>query len=248
VKTIRAMVEIDEAKCDGCGECVPSCHEGAIKIIDGKARLVADSLCDGLGACLGECPQGAIRIVQREADPFVPPPHLADAPRPRPVLPPAAPATGGCPGSRMQRIRPLPALGARPAGAPAAASDSALSHWPVQIGLVPPHAPFLEDAELLVAADCVPVAYPGFHADLLAGRAVMIGCPKFDDGDAYVERFRALFDRGSVTKVVVAVMEVPCCHALPRMVLAGRARAGSETPVELAVVGVDGTMRGRQAL
>jgi len=243
---VRQIVEIIEELCDGCGDCVPSCHEGAIRIVDGKARLVADSLCDGLGACLGECPQGAIRIVEREAAPFVmPPPALSPAPAP--------PEPQGCPGSRMRTLKSLPGAPPRPAGPSpmaekAAAGDSALSHWPVQIALVPPHAPFLRGADLLVAADCVPVAVPNFHAAFLDGRAVMIGCPKFDDLAAYAQRFAALFAQSGVKSVSVAVMEVPCCQSLPEAVRRGRDAAGSDVAIEKVVVGVDGQIVSRTAL
>ncbi len=276
---VRPMIEIDEALCDGCGQCVPSCHEGALVIRDGKARVVADQLCDGLGACVGDCPTGALKIVEREAPDFVPPPHMdpqaaaaalaavAAASRPAPARAPAvapAPAAaptpmpashhghhahgGGCPGSQMRVLKPLPTAPSPPPAiaARAAASSSPLGHWPVQIRLVPPHAPFLDDAELVVAADCVPVAMPTFHADLLAGRAVMIGCPKFDDLEMYAQRFAQLFATAKVKKVVVAVMEVPCCQSLPMAVLRGMDAAGANVPVELLVVGVDGTEMGRR--
>lgn len=234
MKTTRPLVEIDEALCDGCGDCIPSCHEGAIEIVNGKARLKAESLCDGLGACLGECPRGAIRIVEREADPFV-------APEPPAPHPAATPAHGGCPGSQMRSLRALPT--AAPAPRLPGNSDSELTHWPVQIGLIPPHAPFLKDAHLLVAADCVPIAYAHFHRDFLQGRPVMIGCPKFDDLRAYVMRFKALFEQSPPSRVTVAVMEVPCCQGLPQVVRQGMAMAGKEIPLEIAVIGLDGTLR-----
>ncbi len=236
---IRKVVEIDEELCDGCGICIPSCHEGALEIVDGKARIVADRLCDGLGACLGECPRGALRVVEREAERFVAPAPAAHAPEPA-----DEPLPCGCPGSQMRVLKPLPALGSAPGGPPASpAAGSALGHWPVQIRLVPPHAPFLQDADLLVAADCVPVAMPAFHSAMLPGRAVMIGCPKFDDLEEYARKFAQIFARASVRRVTVAVMEVPCCQALPRAVLHGLRTAGRDIPVEVVVVGVDGTIQ-----
>jgi Fe-S-cluster-containing hydrogenase component 2 len=207
----RDMIEIDEELCDGCGLCVPSCHEGAIQVVNGKARLVSDSLCDGLGACLGHCPRGALKVTHREAVPFVAP----DAPD--------APAV------------------ASPAGHEA----SQLSHWPVQIRLIAPHAPFLDDARLVVAADCVPVALPGFHREFVAGSAVMIGCPKFDDLEAYTQRFTELFSTARVRSVTVVVMEVPCCRSLPTAVQRGIEAAGASVPLEIIVVGVDGAIRQR---
>ena len=152
---IRKMVKIDEEKCNGCGLCVPSCAEGAIQIIDGKARLIADNLCDGLGACLGHCPQGAIQVESRAAAPF-------DEEAVRRHL--AVPETTKSPASE-------------------------LTHWPVQLKLLPATAPVLRGAFLLVAADCVPVAFPSLHQDFLQGKAVMMGCPKFDDVQHYVEKF-----------------------------------------------------------
>jgi NAD-dependent dihydropyrimidine dehydrogenase PreA subunit len=237
VKQERDMVEIDEELCDGCGLCVPSCHEGAIKVINGKARLVAESLCDGLGACLGHCPRGALKVTHRVADPFVAP-AVAE-----PVAAHHAQAAGGCPGSRMRILEPAPKALAVPS--PGVPEASRLSHWPVQIRLVPPHAPFLDDARLVVAADCVPVAFPGFHRDFVDGHTVMIGCPKFDDLEAYTQKFAAIFATARVRSVTVVVMEVPCCRSLPQAVLRGVELAGAGTPVEVVVVGVDGGIRER---
>ncbi len=260
---MRAMIEIDEEKCDGCGLCVPSCHEGALVIRDGKARLVADQLCDGLGACLGECPQGALKVIQREAVPFVDPHAPAPAPEnvgagPAPARAGQSPAPtsdaghaghagGGCPGAQMRTFTPLPTAPAPPSELQQRAAAGP-GHWPVQVGLVPPHAPFLQDAALLVTADCVPVAMPTFHADLLAGHAVMMGCPKFDDLEGYTDRFFGLFTRSSVRSVTVAVMEVPCCQGLPAAVLRAREAAGSAVPVEIVTIGVDGREQSRRAV
>ena len=268
----RDMIEIDEELCDGCGLCVPSCHEGAIQIINGKARLVSDSLCDGLGACLGHCPRGALKVTHREAVAFVAPvfaPTAVTATAPGLVSAPAPVAhqhEGGCPGSRMRIMKPMspalaaPALGGVATGrAPAASAGpnepysetstghepSQLSHWPVQIRLIAPTAPFLDDARLVVAADCVPVALPGFHREFVAGSAVMIGCPKFDDLEAYTQRFTELFSTARVRSVTVVVMEVPCCRSLPTAVRRGIEAAGASVPLEVVVVGVDGEIRQR---
>lgn len=232
MKTTRPLVEIDESLCDGCGECIPSCHEGAIEIVNGKARLKAESLCDGLGACLGECPRGAIRIVEREADAFVAPETTSTLPH----------SGGGCPGSQLRTLRNLPGAELVPVPRPAESTDSALSHWPVQIRLVPPTAPFLRQADLLVAADCVPVAYAQFHRDFLQGHPVMIGCPKFDDPREYVMKFKAIFEQSTVRRVTVVVMEVPCCQGLPMMVKQGMELAGKMVPLEIATIGVDGVL------
>jgi Fe-S-cluster-containing hydrogenase component 2 len=232
----RLIVDIDETKCDGCGECVPSCAEGAIRMVDGKARLVGDALCDGLGACLGECPRGAIRVVEREAEPFdevavarhLGHPHATTprAPRSAPVAVAAAPRrslsvmqaptdapAGGCPGSRSLDLgapgAPVPAPGPGPA-----AGATRLTHWPVQLGLVSPSAPWLAGADILLCADCVPFAYPDFHRDLLAGRRVLVGCPKLDDVEAYVGKLTELFRIARPRSLTVARMEVPCCGGI----------------------------------
>jgi NAD-dependent dihydropyrimidine dehydrogenase PreA subunit len=251
---IREIVIIDENKCDGCGLCIPACHEGALKIIDGKARVVADQLCDGMGACLGHCPRGAIRIEKREADAFDEavvreqprhlPPASAGAPRshpPRPATPAHSPAqpshhSGGCPGSRLMQF----AGAAPPPHSPAPPPTSELTHWPVQLRLLPPQAPVLRGARLLIAADCVPVAYPDFQNKLLRGRAVLIGCPKFDDLPACVEKLTQIIQMNSLAEIVVARMEVPCCGGLLQAVLAAREQAGSQVPVTDVVVGVRG--------
>jgi len=250
MRATREMIEIDEALCDGCGACVPSCHEGALVIEGGKARVVAERLCDGLGACVGHCPKGALRVVRRAADPFVDPHVPGDAPA---AAPPAAAAPrgghGGCPGTAVRTLRPLAAAGASAPSAPSASpAASALSHWPVQIRLVPPTAPFLDGATLLVAADCVPVASRAFHDELLPGRAVMIGCPKFDDLDDYVERFARLFAAARPAAVEVAVMQVPCCQSLPLGVARGMELAGADLPLTKIVVGLDGTILSRERL
>jgi NAD-dependent dihydropyrimidine dehydrogenase PreA subunit len=250
----RKIVQIDEAKCDGCGQCVPACAEGAISLAGGKARLAADVLCDGLGACLGECPRGAIRIEEREAAPFdhaAVEMHLARAgpaaPPPRPrlaVVTDPGPAGGGCPGSASRSLprRPLSVVPdeetPRPAG-----RESRLAHWPVQLHLVPPQAPWLRDADLLVAADCVPFAYARFHEDLLEGRVVVVGCPKLDDLRAYLDKLAAIFATASPRSVTVARLEVPCCGGISAVARQALAQAGSPAPFREVVVSVDGVLR-----
>ena len=172
MKVLRKIIEIDEELCDGCGQCVPACAEGAIEIIDGKATLTAEKHCDGLGACLGDCPTGALRIVETEADEFdeeAVEEHLSKRDLKESAAEPI-PIHQGCPSTLMRTLEPGTA-GAK-ASSPGK-SASALTHWPVQIRLVPPTAPFLKNADLLIAADCTPVAYPNFHADFLEGRVVM---------------------------------------------------------------------------
>ena len=232
MKTLRKVVRIDESKCDGCGLCATACVEGAIRVVDGKARLVGDSLCDGLGACLGECPQGAITIEEREADAFVAPP----APR-------AHDHGHACPGSAMRNLGPKSAArGPDAQGAPAQAPTS-LSHWPVQLMLVPPHAPFLAGADVLVCADCVPFAVADFHDRWLAGRAVLVGCPKLDDIDLYREKLRQMVASARPASLTVLRMEVPCCGGIARAVVDARDAAAPGLPVTVCTVGIAGDVR-----
>lgn len=240
-KTLRKIIEIDEALCTGCGACVPSCHEGAIQIIDGKAKLVADKYCDGLGACLGDCPTGALRVVEREADVFD---EAAVQVHLEKTKPPQARQAHACPSSRMKQFEPRPAAPAADAGT----QTSELGHWPVQIRLLAPQAPFLDGADLLVAADCVPVAYAGFHQDFLRGKAVMIGCPKFDDAQEYVEKFAEVFGAANVKSVTVVVMQVPCCQGLPLIVRKGMELANKQIPGEKVTISLEGKLLNRQAL
>ncbi len=232
-KTLRKIVQIDEAKCNGCGLCVPSCEEGAIQIIDGKARLVAENLCDGLGNCLGECPQDAITVIEREADDFdeaAVAEHLGEA-----HAPAASPCGGGCPGSAAV------ALGAAQAEeTPGGPQPSQLSNWPVQLTLVPVHAPWLEGADLLISADCVPFAMGSFHRDLLAGKQVITACPKLDDVQPYLEKLTEIFQTHELSRVTVARMEVPCCSGLASLVRTALDRAGSDTPYEELIVKIGG--------
>ncbi len=217
-KIRRPIVEIDEELCDGCGQCVPACEEGAIQILDGKARLIAERLCDGLGACLGHCPRGAIRLVEREAEEFdeqAVEQHLRKD------------QSCACPGTKMRILGE-------------ASPSSALFHWPIQLRLVPPQAPFLKGASILLAADCVGFSMPAFHQDLLPGRALLIGCPKFDEAEAYVEKLAAIFREASVREIEVAVMEVPCCKSFVMIVKKAKEQAGFEQPFKVKVISIKG--------
>lgn len=237
MKILRKIIEIDQERCDGCGQCVIACAEGAIDIVDGKATLVSDAYCDGLGACLGECPQGALRLIEREAEDFDPEAveHHLERKHAPPAQAPAFAAALGCP-SQQIRVLEKPERPTQASSSPA----SALGHWPVQIRLIPPHAPFLPGADLLVAADCTPVAVPDFHDRFLNGRVVMIGCPKFDNVAEYVERFAEIFTRNAIRSVTVLSMEVPCCSALLAVVRTAMEKAGAHIPLEEVVVGVRG--------
>jgi Fe-S-cluster-containing hydrogenase component 2 len=236
MKKTRPIIEINEDLCNGCGYCVPACAEGAIQIVDGKAKLVKDLFCDGLGACLGECPMGALKIIEREADAFdekAVHEHLKKTKTQPPS--PFAPAQGGCPSMSLHTFTPDMEKTAATKGA-AEASGSALSHWPIQIRLIPPTAPFLKDGDLLVAADCVPAAYADFHRDFLDGRVLLLGCPKFDDKAEYLQRFTDIFRANEIKSVKVLRMEVPCCSFLLPVVTEAAHRAGKEIPVNEVVI------------
>ncbi len=258
---LRDLVIIDELKCDGCGLCVPSCHEGAIQIIDGKARLVDDSFCDGLGACLGHCPQDAIRIEPREAVVFDEQAAMAHVrnmegaqEQAAPTLPagcpstrlstfaPSAPPAGGCPSAQFAQLgeRHPPGDGDKPADAESARSE--LSHWPIQLRLLPPSAPVLRGGRLLVCADCVPFAYADFHSKMLRGRAVVIACPKLDDTSDYVEKLAEMMRLNELEEITVARMEVPCCSGILMSVLEARRQSSTQTPVIDAVLSLKGEL------
>lgn len=248
MKIKRKIIRIDEEKCDGCGLCVPSCAEGAIEMVDGKARLAAEKYCDGLGACLGECPNDALHIEEREAEDFD---EKAVEQRLKTTAAPqhhAAPTLAcGCPSSQMQIFagKPTPCMEANKP-VQQMGGGSALSHWPVQIALVPPTAPFLKGADLLVAADCTSFAYADFHRDLLRGKALMVGCPKFDDAEAYIRKFTDIFKTAGPKSVTVVAMEVPCCQGLPVIVKRAMAAAGGDIPVRYVTVGVQGNILGSE--
>lgn len=239
MKAKRKIVEFDEELCNGCGECIPACAEGAIQIINGKARLVSESYCDGLGACLIECPQGAIRIIEREAEAFDQE-AAGDFLKERKHTEKAAEIQlpCGCPSGRVQTFNSSCMETNQPHSQ--VSITSSLSHWPVQIKLVPATAPFLISADLLVAADCTPVAYPEFHRDFLKGRVVLIGCPKFDDVQEYIKKFADIFRVADIKSVTVLDMEVPCCSALPVIVRKGMEIANKEVPIEEVVISTRG--------
>lgn len=245
MKVKRNIIHIDEDKCNGCGLCVPACEEGALQIIDGKARLVKEIYCDGLGNCLGECPQGAITIEEREADPFseeAVAEHLKSqqSEQTAEAGSPASGCGGGCPGSAMLDLMRGKTPEAASTPSAQGSAESALRQWPVQLHLVNPDAPYWRDADLLIAADCVPVAYAAFHSELLAGRRVIIACPKLDDTSPYVGKLAALLSRNSIKSITVAHMEVPCCGGLGRMVQAALDAAQSPLEVNDVCIGIRG--------
>jgi Pyruvate/2-oxoacid:ferredoxin oxidoreductase delta subunit len=257
----RQIIKIDESKCNGCGLCVPSCAEGAIQVIDGKARLISETYCDGLGACLGDCPQGALTIEEREAagfDEAAVAGHLHGHSAAPVSLShtvhdhghPHGEEPCGCPGSRTVAF-------SRPAGRPeaSAAEDSSvpasdvtvrseLTHWPVQLRLVSPSAPYFHGADLVVAADCAPFAYADFHRKFLRGKAVVIGCPKLDDADYYVDKLASIIRDNDLAGVTTVHMEVPCCFGLNKIVSEAVAKSGQHVPVREVTIGIQGDVVG----
>ena len=244
MKTLRKIIKIDKERCDGCGNCVPACAEGAIKIIDGKAEVIDDKFCDGLGACLGECPQDALKLVEREVEEFdeeAVEEHLEKMKEQEQEKKSENTLACGCPSTKLETFSQSSAC--QCANEPAAVESkqqSALSHWPVQIRLVPADAPFLKGTDLLVAADCVPFAYANFHSDFLKGKTLMVGCPKFDDAESYIDKFTDIFRNAGIRSVTVAIMEVPCCSGLPAIIDKALKRSGADIPVREAVISARG--------
>ncbi len=241
---LRKIVKIDEEKCDGCRQCVPACAEGALQIIDGKARLVSDVYCDGLGACLGECPRDAISVEEREADVFDEEAALAHVeavakekmthPGPAPVV--TLPC--GCPSAVAHAIKRIPRT-TKPVDSTSNA-EATLGNWPVQFRLIPANAPYLDGADLLIAADCVGFAYPALHQELLPGKVTLIGCPKLGDAEALKEKLTEVFSHNDANSITIAYMEVPCCHGLLRIVEEALKGAGKEIPVKTMEIGIHG--------
>jgi len=292
----RKIIRIDEERCSGCGQCIPECPEGALQVIDGKARLVSDLFCDGLGACVGHCPEGAMTVEERPAEPYdesrvmenivkagpnTIAAHLAHlkahgasayydqalvylrkhgipVPGDRPPETDSRRLPCGCPGSEVRSLDPAPPAspagsspGLRPpsprverGGVRTSTSRplSALRNWPIQLALVPVTAPYLKNADLLIAADCVCAAHPGFHSELLAGRVLIIACPKLDDAEHYLEKLTEMFRQNRPKSVLVAHMTVPCCHGLTRLVRQAIADSGATVPLAEVTIGPDGRL------
>jgi ferredoxin len=229
----RKVVKIDEEKCDGCGLCVTACAEGAIQIVNGKAKLISDVYCDGLGACLPECPRGAITIEERKAKPFdeeAAKRHLEESRKPEPL-------PCGCPSTVAQVIKKPTAKMEK---GKSRKFEANLANWPIQFKLVPPTAPYLKGADLLIAADCVGFAYPALQADLLPEKVTIIGCPKLGDAQALTEKLTEIFSNNNIKSVTVAHMEVPCCHGLVQIVKQSIAKSGKNIPLETVEISVRG--------
>ena len=246
----RTIVKIDEKKCNGCGACAAACQEGAIAMIDGKAKLIRDDYCDGLGNCLPACPTDAISFEEREAaayDHEAVLAHMAarkaaslapsDAPAPKPEF-------TGCPGSMSRTISHAAAShsAAIPGHSTPVSMESRLSQWPVQIKLAPVRAPYFDGAKLLVAADCTAYAYGNFHNDFIDGHVTLIGCPKLDSVD-YSEKLTEIIKNNEIQSVTVVRMEVPCCGGLEYAVKQAVAASGKDIPLKVVTIGINGDLK-----
>ena len=254
-KVKRKIIKIDEEKCDGCGICIPSCPEGGLQIVDGKAKLVKESFCDGLGACLGKCPTGALTIEEKEVEqydeegvighikeqsPELLEKHLAHLKQHAQELPKhhSHPGITACPSAKMLHWE----KGEKKEGGVEgkARADSELRQWPIQLHLVPPFAPYFQNADLILGADCVPFAYPNFHADFLKGKAIAIGCPKLDDPEAYIDKVTQILKNSDIKSIKVVHMEVPCCYGLVHIAQEAIKRSGKNIPLKTVNIGIKG--------
>lgn len=226
---LRKIIYIDEDKCNGCGLCIPNCAEGAMQIIDGKAKLLSDNLCDGLGECLGHCPQDAIHLIEREADAFdenAVENHLKQEQ--------TKPPKQRCPGSKIIDIEQEQTEQNN------VKMNSQLRQWPVQLHLVPPDAPYLQNSDLLITADCVPLAYANYHQDLLKGKTVVMGCSKLDDIQSYTQKLTEMIQYNDFKSITVAFMEVPCCKGMVRAVETAMEKSGKQIPIYKVQISIDG--------
>jgi len=231
----RNIIKIDESKCTGCGLCVTACHEGALQLIDGKARLISESYCDGLGDCLPECPTGAIVIEERETaeyDEVAVNLHMAKSkPQPETTIP------CGCPGTRAKlivkkKLEATPSFNSENL-------ESQLGQWPCQLKLVPLNAPYLDNAHLLIAADCTAFAYPNIHQTFMRNKITLIACPKLDDVD-YSEKLTAILTQHEIKSVTVIKMEVPCCGGILQAVKKALVNSGKMIPWSVVTISTDG--------
>lgn len=242
VNMIRKIIQIDEDKCNGCGACAAACHEGAIGMVDGKAKLLRDDYCDGLGDCLPTCPTGAISFVEREAAAY----DEAAVKENMKRRAANAPHAGGCPGSNVRVMKPLAAdasMTNKDEATPceAAGIPSQLGNWPVQIKLASVNAPYFDRAKLLIAADCTAYAYASFHKDFIRGKVTLIGCPKLDSVD-YSEKLTAIIRDNDIQSVTIVRMEVPCCGGLEMAAKKALQDSGKFIPWQVVTVGIDGRL------
>jgi ferredoxin len=278
MKVTRNIIHIDEEKCNGCGVCIPNCPEGALQLIDGKARLVSDLFCDGLGACIGDCPLGAISVVEREAEPYderkvmvnivkqgantikahlqhlkshgedklhaIAIDYLKEHGIAIPEECDDEQMVCGCPGTLAKFFERKPTAKTDVKADDASAQPSSLRQWPVQLHLLNPNAGYFDDAELLIAADCVAYAYGDFHRQALDGKILAIFCPKLDQSnEAYIEKLAEIFRRHRIKSVTVLRMEVPCCGSTAGIVQQACERAGVRHDIKVQVVGIDGEVK-----
>lgn len=235
----RKIIRIDEERCNGCGLCVPNCAEGALQVIDGKVKLVSDVYCDGLGACLGHCPQDALTIEERQAPEFdveAVEQYLEKKNQSETKLN-VHPSPLSCPSTRMMHFKPADSPSKTEGSAH---SESMLGQWPVQLKLVPVHAPYFQNSDLLIVADCVPFAYPNLHQDFLRGRSVVVGCPKLDDVQFYREKLTEIFRKNTIKTAMVLVMEVPCCLGLVKATEDAIKASGMGVPIKKVRISVAG--------
>ena len=243
---IRKIIHIDEEKCNGCGLCAKACHEGAIDLIDGKAKLVRENFCDGFGDCLPNCPTGAIRFEEREAPAYDEAAvkesqrrKAEEAEKKGPAPMPHPHPAGGCPGSRMMQLKREEKAEEAVQAAPAGRAVSRLNQWPCQIKLLPMTAPFFDGAKLLIAADCTAYAYANLHEDFMKGKITLIGCPKLDDVD-YTEKLTAIIRDNDIQSVTLVRMEVPCCGGLQRAMVNALKNSGKFIPWQVVTISRDG--------
>jgi len=235
MKKSRSIIAIDESKCNGCGQCIVACAEGALKLVDGKAKLIGDTYCDGLGACLGECPQGALKIIERPAEDFD---ETVVEQAQSPAAGPGETMPCGCPSSAAMSLKTITAA----PGTQTHHNASELMHWPVKLQLLGPQTPFLKGADLILLADCAAVAHPNLHRDILKSKAVAIGCPKLDDLQAHIERLSAIIQDALPRSLSVVHMEVPCCAAFMHAAQEAIRRADVDIPLKRTVIGRTGTI------
>lgn len=247
MKTTRKIILIDEDKCSGCGQCILACAEGALRLVDGKAKLVGDVFCDGLGACIGECPEDALHIVEREADEFDE--HEVEkllAAKKAEEEKKAAPAMAcGCPGHLAMDLKPAKT---KQPGHAAVEEESELTHWPIKLKLIQPSAPFLKGKDLVLLADCAAASLPGLHRKLLADRAIAMACPKFDDLDEHVNKLTEILKVAKPSSVTVVHMEVPCCGGIVWAIQEAVKKSGTATPLERMKIGRNGQVLEREKL